>query len=526
MSVQSDYSPLGISGGNDDGGAVAAGGVSPKLERAVSDLPHHLDEGYSSDNDSTASGGKVEVGLPEPDEAFSWKKLWRYTGPGWLMSIAYLDPGNLESDLQVGAVGGYSLIWVLFWATVMGFFFQVLAARLGVVTGHDLAQVCRREFSRPLAYVVWIMTEVAIIGSDIQEVIGSAIAMNILFGFPLWVGVIITAVDTFTVLLIHHYGVRKLEAVFGVLVATMAGCFAVAFAIGNPSWGGIARGLFVPSLKRSNVQQAVGMLGAVLMPHNLYLHSALVQSRGVSRHSRAGVREANRYFTIEAAISLSVSFLINLCVVAVFAKGFHNDPKARDDIGLMNAGDYLRDAFGHSARIVWAVGLLAAGQSSTMTGTFAGQYVMQGFLDIKVSPWLRTLFTRLFALGPALAVTLLAHRHMDDLNEYLNVLQSIQLPFALLPVLIFSTQTHIVGEFRIGGKARVVFWTLCVLVICTNIFLVADFASTELPHTVAIYLSLSVAAVLYLALIFTLVKHAGKKHGVRHERLVEVEEYA
>lgn len=465
-----------------------------------------------SDTGSDMSGGKVDVGPPEPPQApFSFKKLWRYTGPGWLMSIAYLDPGNLESDLQAGVVAGYSLIWVLFWATVMGFFFQVLAARLGVVTGKDLAQTCRQEFPRPAAYTLWILTELAIIGSDIQEVIGSAIAMNILFGFPLWVGALITALDTFTIMIIHYYGVRKLEAVFGVLVGTMAVCFGVQFAIGRPDGVAIVRGLVVPEVRDNNLTQAVGMLGAVLMPHNIFLHSSLVLSRGVDRTSRAAVREANRYFAIESAISLAVSFLINLCVVAVFAKGFHRHESSKD-IGLSNAGDYLRDAFGSSARYVWAVGLLAAGQSSTMTGTFAGQYVMQGFLDLKVSPWLRTFVTRMVALGPALTVVLAAHRQMDTLNEYLNVLQSIQLPFALLPILIFSTKRHIMDEFSLGRKARVVYWALCVLVVCTNIYLVVSFSGDNLPGTPPVLTALALAGTVYLGFVLYLVRHAALPH--------------
>jgi natural resistance-associated macrophage protein 2 len=435
---------------------------------------------------------------------FSWKKLWRYTGPGFLMSIAYLDPGNLESDLQAGAVAGYSLIWVLFWATVMGFAFQVLSLRLGVVTGNDLAQICRREYPRPVAYAVWVMTEIAIIGSDIQEVIGSAIAMNILFGLKLWVGVLITALDTFTFMFLHFFGVRKLEAFFGFLITVMAVCFAVFFGIGGPDAGSILEGMVLPRIPKGSLEQGVGMLGAVVMPHNLFLHSSLVLSRQVHRNHPSRIREANYYFTIEAAISLFVSFLINVCVVAVFATGFYVSGHPRTDIGLKTAGDDLLHRFGKGAQIVWAVGLLAAGQSSTMTGTFAGQYVMEGFLQLKITPWARTLFTRTIALGPALAVAIVAHNELDVLDEYLNVLQSVQLPFAMLPVFFFNCSSVIMGQFAMGKKMKIAFAAMVIVVVITNGYLVFDFTSNNFSNTWLTWVIAGSTFAIYLAFILYL----------------------
>lgn len=463
---------------------------------------------------------QAEIEIPIEDGRngkFSWKKLWAYAGPGWLMSIAYLDPGNLESDLQAGAIAGYGLIWVLFWATVMGFLFQTLAVRLGVVTGLDLAQLCRQQYPRPVAYVVWIMTEIAIVGSDIQEVVGSAIAMHILFGLPLWAGVLITALDTFTFLLLHYFGIRKLEALFAALIAIMAACFAVMFGIGGPDMGALFKGWAVPSVPNHSATQAVGMLGAVIMPHNIFLHSALVLSRNVNRKSKSHMKEANFYFMIEGGISLAVSFIINLCVVAVFARGFYEGHckgdecekrcgSGSDAIGLQQAGCRLGIRFGDSVKYIWAVGLLAAGQSSTMTGTFAGQYVMQGFLDLKIAPWLRTALTRGCALGPALLVALSAHRKLDSLDEYLNVLQSIQLPFALVPVLLFNCDHNIMGRhFKLGGKRKWFLIALVVMVVVTNFYLVVGFTHDNLAHTTTTYVLMGLFGLCYVVFLGYLV---------------------
>jgi natural resistance-associated macrophage protein len=393
---------------------------------------------------------------------------------------------------------------------MLGYVFQCLTLRLGVITGRDLAQLCRQEYPRTVSLILWIMTEIAIIGSDIQEVVGTAIAIKLLTGLPLYAGVLITAADTFTFLLIHYFGVRKLEAFFALLVTIMAVSFWVELFIGQPDVGGIIKGTVIPTVPSGSLTQAVGMLGAVIMPHNMFLHSALVQSRRVDRRSKASLREANFYFSIEAAISLLISFFINLAVVAVFAKGFYgricydeHDPTKVIDcaVGLSQAGDLLGERFGKSARIVWAVGLLAAGQSSTMTGTFAGQYVMQGFLNLRVTPWVRTLFTRCVALVPALIVAIGAKGKLDDLDEFLNILQSIQLPFALLPVLVLMANPRIVGEeFAIKGIKLKILSAMIVFVIAINIFLTGQFVSGFSENTPAL-VAVIVAGIAYLSFV-------------------------
>ena len=425
------------------------------------------------------------------------------------MSIAYVDPGNLESDLQAGAYAGYQLTWVLCGATAMGFFLQLLAARLGVVTGKNLAEMCTTVFPRWASLTLWIMTEIAIVGSDVQEVLGSSIAFQVLFNFPLWLGCLITGFDTFTFLLLHRYGIRKLEALFVALIVVMLVCFCANLVRGDVASADVVRG-FVPRVDHYAVTQGVGIIGAVIMPHNIFLHSALVQSRQVDRHNECNVREANKYFAIEACLALMVSFLINLAVLAVFAKGFFSPDCtasfdtsgvntacvsvaiARDnaygrchlasgdeglcqEIGLSQAGTALSGMLGQYADVVWAIDLLAAGQSSTMTGTYAGQFVMEGFLQLQLSPWKRVALTRCVSLVPALTVAILSQQtpaDSDHMDELLNVLQSIQLPFALLPVLIFTSSRAIMGDF-VNNKATVTTgWLLAGLVCVVNLYLI------------------------------------------------------
>ncbi|RHY81207.1 hypothetical protein DYB31_008225 [Aphanomyces astaci] len=478
-----------------------------------------------------------EVGVPDDIDseynilgfkfAFSWATLWAYAGPGWLMSIAFVDPGNLESDLQAGAYGGYQLIWVLLGATIMGFFLQVLSARLGVVTGKNLAEMCHLMYPRWTSRVLWFMAEVAIVGSDIQEVLGSAIALQILFKLPLWIGCLVTAVDTyghicmysewcglrfwFTFLLLHHFGVRKLEAFFMALVAVMLVCFCTNAIQGNPDATQVLQG-FVPSIpKRYATTQAVGILGAVIMPYNLFLHSGLVQSRSVDRQDGRKLAQANKYFAIEGAVALFVSFLINLAVVCVFAQSFFSLdclpsfdihgintaclPLGASDsliygrcdlagttgvcqeIGLSGAGIALRGVLNSYSETIWAVGLLAAGQSSTMAGTYAGQFVMEGFLSIRLPPWKRMALTRAVALVPALSVAMWSESRpseSDSMNEFLNVLQSVQLPFALIPILHFTSNPVVMGTFANGRTMRLIGWAMTLVVCFVNIYLVVD----------------------------------------------------
>ncbi|CAN8288620.1 unnamed protein product [Cochlearia groenlandica] len=457
--------------------------------------------------DFESNDGDNEISSVPP---FSWRKLWQFTGPGFLMSIAFLDPGNLEGDLQAGAIAGYSLLWLLMWATSMGLLIQMLSARVGVATGRHLAELCRDEYPDWAMYLLWSMAELALIGADIQEVIGSAIAIQILSRgvLPLWAGVVITASDCFLFLFLENYGVRKLEAVFAVLIATMGLSFAWMFGETKPSGKELMIGILLPRLSSKTIRQAVGVVGCVIMPHNVFLHSALVQSRKIDPKKKSRVQEALNYYLIESSVALFISFIINLFVTTVFAKGFHGTEKA-SNIGLVNAGQYLQEKFGGGLLpilYIWGIGLLAAGQSSTITGTYAGQFIMGGFLNLRLKKWMRAVITRSCAIVPTMIVAIVfntSEASLDVLNEWLNVLQSVQIPFALLPLLTLVSKEEVMGDFKIGPILQRIAWTVAALVMIINGYLLLDFFISEVNGfmfgvTVCVWTSAYVAFIVYL----------------------------
>ncbi|XP_077581692.1 natural resistance-associated macrophage protein 2 [Stigmatopora nigra] len=475
-----------------------------------------------------------KVAIPENvHQVFSFRKLWAFTGPGFLMSIAYLDPGNIESDLQSGAKAGFKLLWVLLGATIIGLLLQRLAARLGVVTGMHLAEVCNRQYSTVPRIMLWVMVELAIIGSDMQEVIGCAIALNLLSvgRIQLWAGVLITITDTFVFLFLDKYGLRKLEAFFGFLITVMAISFGYEYVLVKPDQGEVLKGMFVPycaGCGPSQLEQAVGIVGAVIMPHNIYLHSALVKSRDIDRRNKKAVKEANKYYFIESSIALFVSFLINVFVVAVFAQSFYN--KTNMDVNLecngtnipyqglfplnnetlevdiYKGGVVLGCFFGPAALYIWAIGILAAGQSSTMTGTYSGQFVMEGFLNLRWSRFARVLLTRSIAITPTLLVAIFQDvQHLTGMNDFLNVLQSMQLPFALIPILTFTSLPSIMNDFANG-----LFWKIgggCViLLVCAiNMYFVVVYVS--MLDSVLLYVLAALFSIAYLCFVGYLAWH-------------------
>ncbi|KAL6995425.1 Natural resistance-associated macrophage protein 2 [Sarracenia purpurea var. burkii] len=461
---------------------------------------------------------------------FSWKKLWKFTGPGLLMSVAFLDPGNLEGDLQAGAIAGYSLLWLMMWASAVGLLIQLLAARLGVATGRHLAELCREEYPYWAGLLLWVMTEVALIGADIQEVIGSAIAINILSHgvLPIWAGVLITACDCFIFLFLESYGVRKLEAVFAVFVSIMALSFAWMFADTKPSGKDLLVGLLVPKLSSRTIQAAVGIVGCVITPYNVFLHSALVQSRNVDPNKIGLVKEAITYYSIECSVALLLSFVINLFVTSVFAVGFYGSKQA-DNVGLANAGQYLQDKYGGGLFpifYIWGIGLLMAGQSSTITGTYAGQFIMGGFLNLRMKKWLRSLISRSCAIVPTIIVALVFKRSeatLDVLNEWLNVLQSMQIPFSLIPLFTLVSKEHIMGVFKIGPTLEKVVWTVAALVMAINGYVLLDFFHSEVNGLLVGFLvSMGIAA--YGAFIIYLISYGGGRHS-SWSRLIRTEGY-
>ncbi|XP_045410881.1 natural resistance-associated macrophage protein 2-like [Lemur catta] len=509
----------------DHGDTASLGAFNPAYSN--SSLPQSTE--HSEEPFDTYFNEKITI--PEEEySCFSFHKLCAFTGPGFLMSIAFLDPGNIEADLQSGAVAGFQLLWVLLLATIVGLLLQRLAIRLGVITGLHLAQVCHRQYPKVPRIILWLMVELAIIGSDMQEVIGSAIAINLLSlgRVPLWGGVLITIADTFSFLCLDKYGLRKLEAFFGFLITVMALTFGYEYVTVKPSQSQVLKGMFVPSCSGCHtpqIQQAVGIVGAVIMPHNMYLHSALVKSRQVNRNNKQEVREANKYFFTESCIAVFISFIINVFVMSVFAEAFFektneqvvevcqnsSSPHAgvfpNDNttlaVNIYKGGIVLGCYFGPAALYIWAVGILAAGQSSTMTGTYSGQFVMEGFLNLKWSRFARVILTRSIAIIPTLLVAVFQDvEHLTGMNDFLNVLQSLQLPFALLPILTFTSLRPVMSDFANGIGWRIAGGILVLIVCSINMYFVVIYVQ-ELGH-VALYVVAAVVSVAYLGFVFYL----------------------
>eukprot|EP00755_Sulcionema_specki_P024045 Sspe_Gene.80355::Locus_50695_Transcript_1_1_Confidence_1.000_Length_1707::g.80355::m.80355/K21398/SLC11A2, DMT1, NRAMP2; natural resistance-associated macrophage protein 2 len=447
---------------------------------------------------------------PLPPVRFSWATLWRFTGPGFLMSVAYLDPGNIEADLQAGVRAKDQLLWVLLLATIMGLVLQVMSAKLGCVTGKHLAELCATEFPFSVRIVLWLMAEVAIICVDCQEVLGSAVAIQSLSGdrVPLWGGILMTALTTFAFLFLDQYGVRKLEAVFAVLIGVMSVTFGIQYFSNLPPQGEVLQGTFIPMVSNRNIKVAVGLIGAVIMPHNLYLHSALVLSRELDRSNRKDVQEAIYYNRIESTIALMVSFAINLFVVCVFANLKGCGDEDLKDIGILKADECLSANYASYASLVFSIGLLASGQAATATSTYAGQFVMQGYVNLKVSPWKRSMISRGVAIGPALAVGIAGAHHPHDLDtmmEWLNVAQSVQLPFAILPLLYFANHTKTCGEWVNSKTTRWVGWGIAVVVLAANVYLVLEMVVFDNVLPWYLYILIGVCSFFYLGLVAWLV---------------------
>lgn len=478
--------------------------------------------------------GRVEIPIDDVERAFSFKKLWAFTGPGFLMSIAYLDPGNIESDLQSGAKAAYKLLWVLLSAHIIGMLLQRMSARLGVVSGKHMAEVAYQFYPKLPRIILWLMIEIAIVCSDMQEVIGTAIAIFLLSKglVPLYVGVFVTILDTFTFLLIDRYGIRKLELIFGILIFTMTVSFGYEFAVVKPPIGDVISGMVVPwcaGCGKEEFMQAISVVGAVIMPHNLYLHSALVKSRRVDRKNRNRVAEANKYFTLESAIALFISFFINLFVVAVFAHGLYQKTNAdvlqmcidRHDIpdagifpnntdpvevDIYKGGIYLGCQFGAIAMFIWGIGIFAAGQSSTMTGTYTGQFVMEGFVKIEWPKWKRVLITRAVAITPTLILTFYSQgvQNLTGMNDFLNCVQMIQLPFALIPIITFTSSRKIMHDFRSSKLFQIFALITSALILSINVYFISDYVSSRLGTEWYVIMVLAPITVFYVLFVLYL----------------------
>src|SRR5919199_1739162 len=405
-----------------------------------------------------------------------WRKILAFAGPGYLVAVGYMDPGNWATDLAGGSAFGYTLLTVILLSNLMAILLQGLASKLGIVTGRDLAQACRDHYSPPANFALWVLCEIAIAACDLAEVIGSAIALNLLFGIPLAWGVGITALDVLIVLYLQNKGFRLLEALVVALVATVGLCFLFEILAARPDVAGIARG-FLPNPEivrnRDMLYIAIGILGATVMPHNLYLHSSIVQTRQYEE-TVAGRREAVRYAFIDSTIALSFALFINAAILIVSAAAFHTT--GRTDVAeIQDAYQLLTPLLGAGASTVFALALLASGQNSTLTGTLAGQIVMEGFLNIRIRPWLRRMITRAIAIVPAAATAILyGESGTAKLLVLSQVVLSLQLSFAVFPLVMFTSDRRKMGEFANPAWLKALAYFVAMVIAALNAWLLVQ----------------------------------------------------
>ncbi len=419
------------------------------LKKPDSDLPvpRGADPGWRRAR-LTPSLAEVYRTVPVTGKTW-WRKILAFAGPGYLVAVGYMDPGNWATDLAGGSQFGYTLLSVILMSNLMAILLQGLASKLGIVTGRDLAQACKDHYSRPVSLALWVLCELAIAACDLAEVIGSAIALNLLFGIPLPIGIGITALDVLLVLYLQNKGFRLLEALVIALVATVGACFLFEIMLSQPPFGEVMRG-FIPSpeivMNSSMLYVAVGILGATVMPHNLYLHSSIVQTRQYEE-TPAGKREAVKFAFIDSTLALSIALFINAAILIIAAATFHKT--GHNEVAeIQDAYKLLTPLLGAGASTVFALALLASGQNSTLTGTLAGQIVMEGFLNLRLRPWLRRLITRSIAIVPAAIVAVLyGASGTAKLLILSQVVLSMQLSFAVFPLVRFTSDRVKMGDF-------------------------------------------------------------------------------
>ncbi|MCF0074572.1 Nramp family divalent metal transporter [Dyadobacter sp. CY261] len=424
--------------------------------------------------DQLRSLSEVHSSISVPEGAGFWKKMAAFTGPGLMVAVGYIDPGNWATDIEGGSRFGYTLLSVILISNLFAMLLQHLSLKLGIATGRDLAQACRDYYSRPVSFVLWILSEIAIAATDLAEVIGSAIALNLLFGLPLPIGVLFTAFDVLIVLYFQQKGFRIIESIVAGLMGIILLSFLYEMIVSQPSLAGIMGGL-VPKKEivtdSAMLYIAIGILGATVMPHNLYLHSSIVQTRNFKR-DEPGKRSAIKFATIDSTVSLALAFFINASILILAASAFHANGHY-EIADITDAYHLLDPVLGVSlAGIFFALALLASGQSSTLTGTLAGQIVMEGFLNIRLKPWVRRLLTRGIAIIPALIVSYLyGERGTAELLVLSQVILSLQLSFAVVPLVFFTSNSKLMGRFANSKPVVVLSWTIAAIIIGLNGFL-------------------------------------------------------
>ena len=414
-----------------------------------------------------------------PGGARFWRKLAAFSGPGYLVAVGYMDPGNWATDLAGGSAFGYTLLSVILLSNVMAILLQSLAAKLGIVTGRDLAQACRDGYSRPVGFLLWVMCELAIVACDLAEVIGTAIALQLLFGLPLVWGICLTAFDVLLILLLQQRGFRKLEAFIITLLVVIAGCFIYELFLSRPDLSAVMAG-FVPQTRivtdPAMLYIAIGIIGATVMPHNLYLHSSIVQTRAFDRDV-AGKREAIRFATLDSTIALMLALFINAAILILAASAFHGTGQT-GVAEIQDAYRLLSPTLGAAAAsTLFAVALLASGQNSTVTATLAGQIVMEGFLHVRLAPWVRRLVTRLLAIVPAVGVAIVyGEQGTGRLLVLSQVVLSMQLPFAVIPLVHFTGDRARMGVFANPLWLKIAAWTIAAIIVGLNLKLLLGMA--------------------------------------------------
>jgi manganese transport protein len=419
---------------------------------------------------------EVNGSLTVPKKGGFLRKLLAFVGPGYLVAVGYMDPGNWATDLAGGSQFGYSLLSVILISNLMAILLQALSSRLGIVTGRDLAQACRDHYSKPVSFALWMLCELAIAACDLAEVIGAAIALNLLLGIPLTNGVLLTAADVLIVLVLQRKGFRYIEAIVISLISLIAVCFALELFFSKPEAGAVFKG-FVPSAQIvANPEMlyiALGILGATVMPHNLYLHSSIVQTRKFEKTTE-GKRAAIRFATIDSTVALMLALFVNAAILILSAAAFHTIGKEVSEI--QDAYRLLGPLLGTgAASVMFGIALLASGQNSTLTGTLAGQIVMEGFLNIRLSPWLRRLITRLIAIVPAVIVSALyGEKGTADLLVLSQVILSLQLSFAVIPLVKFTSDKKKMGELVAPRWMSAIAWGVAAIIAALNAYLLYE----------------------------------------------------
>jgi len=440
-----------------------------------------------TDLDYRSTGWRRTVSVPSLPEVFSsvrvpaggslWRKMFAFAGPGLMISVGYMDPGNWATDIAGGAKFGYTLLAVIFLSNIFAIVLQHLSLKLGIAAERDLAQACRDNYSKPVSIALWVLCEIAIAACDLAEVIGSAIALNLLFGIPLAVGVVITILDVLVILFFQYKGFRYIESIVAGLITVIFACFAYEIIVSKPEVAAMLNGI-IPSAQivtnPAMLYLAIGILGATVMPHNLYLHSSIVQTRAYER-TEEGKKSAIKFATIDSTAALLIAFFINAAILVVAAATFYNT-EFSNIADITDAYMLLDPVLGvGAAGTVFAIALLASGQNSTITGTLAGQIVMEGFLNIRLRPWLRRLITRLIAVIPALIVTLLyGEKGTTNLLILSQVILSIQLSFAVVPLVIFTSDKRKMGRFVNNPVLKYSAFFISGVIILFNLFLLSQ----------------------------------------------------